>query len=619
MTIKRFAAWFSLVFLAFLTSALIWLSTADLGVLKPQLEHWISEETGRKFVIEGELQVDLALDAVAVAQEVRFENADWDDEPYMIEVSRVEIRADLRSIFDGILLVELIDIDDAEIRLVQAEDGESNWKLPLAKKSEATAEDDFFAGFDVFFHIVDIDKLHLVVEAPALQKPLDFRIKSFDQRHRDDNFLELDLQATLGNRDVRVAVELGSWAALLKGQDIQFNLQGRFDTFEIEASGLIDDIARPYRPSFQFSASSPDFVDLTRMLSIGEEAEGDIDLSGSLVPEDDGPLVLNVAGNIGATNIEAAGSLSDLQDFEHVDLDLLASGPDLGVVMRLAGIDQVQKAPFILDIDATRQGPMLIVNRGHLSFADAEFDFSMRLPDFPSVDDGRIAIQIEGPDIAGFRHITGLPGSANGAFSVEFELRDTPSGREILELEMATSLGQVTANGLLGDAPRYLGSTLDFQLKSPSLASLGNAYGLDRLPGSPVSVQGRVVLEVDGVRSTGPLTFNVNDVTADVTGLIVLSNGMVGSDLSFGMAGPNLAAVAGAFGVVEGIHHSAITRRYPNAFHTAGNTGKDPLFSLFAATRPTGVPVPSSRPNVSPAIPAAETPPRGGSPTGFVT
>ena len=30
------------------------------------------------------------------------------------------------------------------------------------------------------------------------------------------------------------------------------------------------------------------------------------------------------------------------------------------------------------------------------------------------------------------------------------------------------------------------------------------------------------------------------------------------------------------------LYHSAITRRYPNAFHTAGNTGKDPLFSLFA-------------------------------------
>jgi uncharacterized protein involved in outer membrane biogenesis len=553
MKIKRIAIWSSVVFVALLAIALTWLWTADLGVFKPQLERWVSEATGREFVIDGEFQVDLARHAVVIAEDVRFQNADWDDEPYMVEVGRVEIRVDLRSIFNGPFLVELIDIDDTEIRLVQAEDGEPNWKLPLARRSEATAEDDSSAGFDVLFDVVDIDRLHLVVEALELQEPLDLRVESLDQRRRDDNFLELNLQAMLGNREVSVEGELGTWAALRAGQDIHFSLQGQLDTFKIEASGLIDDVARPYRPAFQFSASSPDIGDLTRMLGLGEDAAGDIDLSGSLVPQVDGPLVLNVEGNIGATEIEAAGEFSDLQDFEQMDFDLLASGPDLGRVLRLAGIDQVRKAPFMIDIDATRQGPMLMVERGHMVFADAEFDFSMRLPDFPSVDDGRIAIKIKGPDIERFRYITGLPGSANGAFSIEFELRDTPSGREILELDLATSLGQVTANGLLGDAPRYIGSTLGFQLKSPSLARLGSAYGLDNLPDNPISMQGNVALEDEGVRSTGPLTVIVDEVSASVTGLIVLRNGIVGSDLSFDLAGPSLTAVAGAFGVAEGV------------------------------------------------------------------
>lgn len=553
MKIKRIAIWSSVVFVALLAIALTWLWTADLGVFKPQLERWVSEATGREFVIDGEFQVDLARHAVVIAEDVRFQNADWDDEPYMVEVGRVEIRVDLRSIFNGPFLVELIDIDDTEIRLVQAEDGEPNWKLPLARRSEATAEDDSSAGFDVLFDVVDIDRLHLVVEALELQEPLDLRVESLDQRRRDDNILELNLQAMLGNREVSVEGELGTWAALLAGQDIHFNLQGQLDTFKIEASGLIDDVARPYRPAFQFSASSPDIGDLTRMLGLGEDAAGDIDLSGSLVSQVDGPLVLNVEGNIGATEIEAAGEFSDLQDFEQVDFDLLATGPDLGRVLRLAGIDQVRKAPFMIDVDATRQGPMLIVERGHMVFADAEFDFSMRLPEFPSVDDGRIAIQIKGPDIERFRYITGLPGSASGAFSIAFELRDTPSGREILELDLTTSLGQVTANGLLGDAPRYIGSTLDFQLESDSLARLGSAYGLDKLPGNSISVQGNVVLEDEGIRSAGPLTVIVDEVSASVTGLIALRHGIVGSDLSVDLAGPSLAAVTGAFGVAEGI------------------------------------------------------------------
>jgi len=557
MKIRRIALWSTVVFVMLLTFALTWLWTADLGVFKPQLEQWISEKTGREFVIDGQFHVDLTRHAVVVAEDVRFQNADWDDEPYMVEVGRIEIRVDLRSIFDGPFLVELLDVDDVKIRLVQAEDGEPNWQLPLEKKAETAAEDDSPTGLDVLFDSVNVNRLHVLIKTPELDKPLDLRIEYLKQRHRADDFLELDLQAMLGDREVSLEGELGTWAALLAGKDIHFDLQGRLDTFEIETSGWIDDLARPYRPSIQFSTSSPDIRDLTRMLGIGEEAVGVIDFSGSLVPQDNGPLVLDVKGNIGEAEIEAVGAFSNLQNFEQVDIDLLASGPDLGRLLRLAGIDQVREAPFMIDINATRQGPMLIIKRGRMVFADAEFDISARLPDFPSVDDGRIALQINGPDIERFRYITGLPGSASGEFSIGFELRDTPSGREILELDLATSLGQVTANGLLGDAPDYIGSTLDFQLKSASLARLGSAYGIERLPDNPISVSGKVVLEEAGIRTAGPLTVIVDEVSASVAGLVVLGKGIVGSDLSFNLAGPDLAAVTGAFGVAEGIPDEA--------------------------------------------------------------
>jgi uncharacterized protein involved in outer membrane biogenesis len=557
MKVRKIALWSTAVFVTLLTFALIWLWAADLGVFKPQLEQWVSKKTGREFVIDGEFQVDLARHSVVIAEKLRFQNAGWDDEPYMVEVGRIEIRVDLWSIINGPLLIELLDVDDVKIRLVQAEDGEQNWQLPLEKKAETAAEDDSATGLDVLFDSVNVDRLQVLIETPELDKPLDLRIEYLKQRHRADDFLELDLQAMLGDRELSLDGELGTWAALLAGKDIHFDLQGRLDTFEIETSGLIDDLARPYRPSFKFSTSSPDIRDLTRMLGIGEETVSGIDLSGSLLPRNDGPLVLNVKGNIGEAEIEAAGAFSNLQDFKQGDIDLLASGPDLGRLLRLIGIDQVREAPFMIDINATRQGPMLVIKRGRMVFADAEFDISARLPDFPSVDDGRIVLQIKGPDIARFRYITGLPGSASGEFSIGFELRDTPSGREVLELDLTTSLGHVTANGLLGDAPVYIGSTLDFQLQSASLARLGSAYGIERLPDNPISVRGKVVLEEAGIRSAGPLTVIVDEVSASVAGLVVLGKGIVGSDLSFNLAGPNLAAVTAAFGVSEGIPKEA--------------------------------------------------------------
>jgi len=553
MKIRRIALWSTITLAALLTFALAWLWTADLGVFKPQLERWVSEKTGREFVINGELNVDLTRHAVVIAEDVRFQNAGWDDEPYMVEVSRVEIRVDLRSIFDGPLLVELIDLDGVEIRLVQREDNEANWTLPLERAAETATEDEPPSGFEVLFDFVDIDGLHLVFESPRTDVPIDLYVERLDQRRRDDDFLQLEVQARLGDREVNLEGKVGTWAALLLGQDIQFDLRGQLDTFEVEGSGLIDDISRPFRPSFQFSASSPDISDLTQMLGMGEGTKGSIELSGSLTPQDNGPLILDVKGNVGETEIEAAGEFSNLQDFEQVDIDLLASGPDLGRILRLAGVDQVREAPFMIDIDATRQGPLFVVNSSRMIFAEAEFDISARLPDFPNLDDADIAVQIDGPDLERFRFVTGIPGSATGAFSIGFELQSAPNGREALKLDLTTSLGHINASGILGDAPAYEGSTLEFQLVTKSLARIGDAYGIGDLPDQPLDAGGSATLADGGIRITKTLIVHVDEVSASVDGLVALGDGINGSKLSFGLAGPNLAAVTGVFGLSDGI------------------------------------------------------------------
>ena len=346
---------------------------------------------------------------------------------------------------------------------------------------------------------------------------------------------------------------MGTWAALLLGQDIRFDFRGQLDTFEVESSGLIDDISRPLRPSFQFSASSPDISDLTQMLGMGEGTKGSIDLSGSLTPQDNGPLILDVKGNVGETEIEAAGEFSNLQDFEQIDIDLLASGPDLGRILRLAGVDQVRESPFMIDIDATRKGPLFVVNRGRMVFAEAEFDISARLPDFPNVDDANIVVQIDGPDLERFRFVTGLPGAASGAFSIGFELQAAPNGREAVKLDLTTSLGHILASGKLGDAPEYLGSTLEIEVKSDSLARMGSAYGIDDLPDQPLNIAGSATIEDGGIRITKSLTVHVDEVSASIDGLVAMGDGINGSELSFGLTGPNLAAVTGAFGLTDGI------------------------------------------------------------------
>ncbi len=546
---RRIAVWSGLGLLALIVLAISWLWTADLGSFKPHIERWASEKTGRQISIDGDLHIDLARHSVVIAENIRIQNAAWSEPADMITVGRIEVRLDLRSIFNGPILVELIDLDDAEIFLTRPPDGDPNWMLKEPQEKEEKSSD----KLEILFRQIDIDRVHLVYTSPQRTEPIDLFVEHFEQQHGDDDFLELSLAATVGDRQVKLEGKIGTWAALLRGEDVQYDFAVQLDTFEIVSTGRIDDLTKPRRPSLNFTARGPDIDDLTRLLKMGEEGSGDINLSGSLRPVPQGPLVLDIKGNIGRTEIEASGAFSDLQDLEDIDIELLASGPDIRPILNLFGIDQIRESPFMVNVDAKRRGSSLIVEKAKVIFGEAQFDLTANVPNFPSADDSIINLRIEGPDIERFRYVFGLPGEATGAFSVDFIIDVADDGVEILNLDVQTSLARIKANGQLGQGPDYFGSTLKFQLNSDSLARIGSAYGLRTLPDRPIEIVGDVEWTQDGIRTIDSLQAPVDKLTFRVDGVVKPAGGALGSDIEFGLMGPNLAELISAFGSGQGV------------------------------------------------------------------
>ena len=546
---RRIALWSGLGLLALIVLAISWLWTADLGSFKPHIERWVSEKTGRQLSIDGDLHIDLARHSVVIAEDIRIQDAAWSGRADMITVGRLEVRLDLRSVFDGPILIELIDLKDAEIFLTRPEEGAPNWMLKEPQEKKEKSSD----NLEMLFRHIDIDRVHLVYMSPQRTEPIDLFIEYLDQTHRDDDFLDLDFSAKVGDREVTLKGEVGTWTALLSGKNVHYDFEATLDTFDIRSKGSIDDLANPGRPSLSFTASGPDIDDLTRLLKMGDEGSGDINLSGSLRPMQQGPLVLEIKGNIGRTEIEASGAFSDLQDFEEVDIDLFASGPDIRPILDLVGIGQVRESPFMIKVDAQRRGKSLIVEKADVLFGEARIEFAARMPKFPSIDDSVVKLQIDGPDIERFRYVLRIPGVATGPFSVDFIVDVADDGVEILNLDVQTSLVKIKANGQLGQTPDYFGSTLKFQFSSDSLAQIGNAYGVEQLPDWPIEIVGAAEWTEEGIRTIEQLQVTVDEVITRVDGLIKPVKGVVGSDIEFVLNGPNLAALSGAFGAEEGV------------------------------------------------------------------
>jgi uncharacterized protein involved in outer membrane biogenesis len=555
---RRLAFWLSIGTLTLIVLAITWLWTADLGVFKPQVERFVSEQTGRELSIDGNFYVDLARHATVIAEDLRFQNADWAEQDDMVTVGRLEVRVDLWSLIMGPFVIELVDIDDASVYLINPQDGDPNWILPI---DDQPSVEETPVAFDFLVEQIDIDGSEVTLDSARRNRPLNLQIDSYRQQHRDDDLLQFDFDALLDGRVVRIDGEVGTWNALLAGQNIQFDVDSVLDTFEMTASGRIDDLIDPRYPEIDFAATGPDVDDLTRLLGLGDEGDGDINLSGSLQKDANEQLVLEANGNFGQTEIESRGTVSNLQDLRNIDVDMLASGPDFGRIARLFGIHQVREAPFTVRVDAETQGETFIVNEANISFGEAQIDVRARMPKFPSIDDAVIGLLIEGPDIARFRHVTGLPGAAEGAFSLGFTIDVNEDGVEVLRLDLETSLGEIRGNGRLGAPPDFLSSLFDLQIRSDSLERLASAYGIEDLPDYPIEFTGEAEYIEGGIRSIGAVTATVGQVTATLDGFVALQRRIIGSDLAFTLTGPDLADMIGAFIDATGVPEQAYDLR----------------------------------------------------------
>ena len=555
---RRIAFWLSVGTLALVVLALAWLWTANLGVFKPQIERFVTEYTGREFSIDGNFQVDLARHSSVIAEDVHFQNADWADEADMVTVGRIEVRLDLWSLFRGPILIELIDVDDASIFLVNPEDGDPNWVLPIPDRPLSEEPE---PGVVFLIEQIHVDELQLVLNSAERTRPLNLQLNSFRQQHRDDGLLAVDFDALLDGSTVRFSGELGTWDALLAGKDIQFDLDAVLDSFELSGSGHIDDLANPLQPEMSFTMKGPDIDDLTRLLGLGDDGSGDINLSGSLQKEADDQLVLQVGGNFGQIEIQSRGSVSDLQHPKNIDFDMLASGPDITRILRLFGIHRVREAPFTVRVDAETQGDTFVVHEANVQFGEAQIDVRARMPKFPSIDDAVIGLLIEGPEIARFRYVTGLPGAAEGAFSLGFTIDVNDEGVELLRLDLETSLGEIRGNGKLGEPPDFFSSQFDLQVKIDSLEELAGAYGIDDMPDYPIEFTGEAEYVEGGIRSIGAVTATAGQVSATLDGYLALERGIIGSDLAFTLDGPDLAELIGAFIDATGVPQQAYDLR----------------------------------------------------------
>jgi len=545
---RKIRSWSLFLVAALLLLGLSWLWVGDLGVVQLWVERWVTEKTGRELRI-GDLEIDVGGQIVVVATDVTFANAEGAGPEPLAEVGRAEVHIDLGSLFRGPLLVDYLDVGNVKLRLSRPADASPNWQLDLDPPDTERAPAKTDGGLPFLLREARLAGIELVYDSAERPEPLRVVVDTARQALRDDGHLDLELTGSLSGRAVHVDGDIGTWEALLAGRDLRFDLDVTADTLVVSAAGHIDDLASPRRPAFVFEAAGPNIDDLSAMLGLGDDGNGDIAIAGELSSAAGELMRLDLSGNLGETTIESHAEFTDLADLETIDAELRAAGPDLGLILALAGVLGVEKAPFELVADIERSGPMLRVNKAEMLFADTRFVLTADLPRFPALEDGNMTLDFGGPDLARLRRLTGLPGAASGAFSVEATVRVDAEQREIFEASVTTSLGKLSSSGEILGGDTFIGTTASVEAEVFDVAAAARAWelDLDALPAEVLTANGRIEIVDSGIRTRAPVTARLGQLGISADGIVKLAAGAAGSDILFDASGNRLTAVTGMF------------------------------------------------------------------------
>ncbi len=547
---RKILFWSALAVTGLLVLTLGWLWAGDLGVIKPHVERWVAEKTGRELRID-ELSIDLGSRVIIVAEGVTFADAEWTGREHMVSVGRAELVFDTATLFSPPFIVESINLANANVFLSEQTAGAPNWTLDAASPGEpADGKDDARSGeVPILLKNTLVQNLGIHYEDPGREGTVSLVVATLNQFVREDNFLVLTSTGSLTGQDYQIAGEAGTWQALLSGKNVSFDLEGNFDTIELAGEGTIDDLFDPVRPTLSFDVEGPNIDDLTAMLGLSARSDGAISINGNLEARDAAPMLLTLTADVGQTTANARIEFGNLADFSVIDADVKASGPDFGAFLALGGVTGVREAPFLLVADVERDNERVSVKKAEMVFGDTKFDLTADLPSFPSVDNGSVLLNVAGPDIARFRYLLDMPGAASGAFSIDLNLAMDDAQREVFELAMQTSHGRLSASGEIRGGDTYLGSYADVDVEVFSAKVLTDAWEFDigDIPDEALNVRGSLEYVGGGLRTRRPMSASLGGVDLAVEGLVALAPGIAGTNLLIDASGNQLRDVTNPF------------------------------------------------------------------------
>ena len=539
--------------LAFLSGAtLVTLFSFEQYSLRPLAEMAVTRITGRTFRIEGNLDARAGRIVTVRADGFRLANAEWGSREDMLIVEGFELAVDLLPLLGGVLSIDDVVIKSGKLLSEQDAQGRSNWAMfdgehQTPDEDTGKAEDgSAFALLLAHAELLDID---ITIKNPGLSRSLEIRLESFVQDAKRGDELSLVVAANVDNHPVSLQARIGPLRQLLAGGEIQFDFKGDLDVLSINADGRLDSWLAPTQSSLHITLESADVTRVTSMFALPEVGRGALALDIDMEP-DGAHHRLDVAGSIGDLKLNANAHLQSLVSIGDTAIELIAEGPDLASIARLAGLDGLPATPFKVASNVTLSGTLLQIGETKVDFGTNHLVIKGAMNQFPTLLGTNLNLRLYGDNYLEFRELLGLAGNT-GLKPQPFELHSdlVYNLRDQQEISAELTLGGTSAvlDGVFTENPQFVGSQLKYRIQSENTGDILRLLSRPSLMTDAFSLEGEVKRTSTGFNiDSTRLTLGENQL--DIDGVIGDDPLRRDSNISLRYRGPDLDKIAGIAG-----------------------------------------------------------------------
>ncbi len=310
MIILNTLKWLAVVVVALVLAAVLYLSFADLGWLKPRIESAVNTATGRQVQLGGAFDLDIVPSPAILLEDVRLSNAAWGSEPTMVNLGHLHARLGFWSLLSGPIRVKALQLRDLEILLEANEQGEGNWVMgapgsPERVETPPAEESDTGSGagrVPVIVESAELSNISLSYLAPG-SEPFLAELASLEIRTDSAEYTLLEGNGVLAELPYELSGKVGPDRALATGEGIEIELSAGLDILALSVDGNVGDLEAATGIDIQAVASSDDLTRLLEFFEIDSPLTGPLNVKTALTSVEPGTRVAvdANAGDIAAT------------------------------------------------------------------------------------------------------------------------------------------------------------------------------------------------------------------------------------------------------------------------------------------------------------------------------